>query len=92
VFGLVSSTLSHDCGHHTLPEGCVRRHMGFSHGNLRMTHYGGVHIMVAQHMCHAASISIGHVRSAWLLIGTSLVSRVSVLLQVVGGAWGLVHA
>jgi hypothetical protein len=57
--------------------------------NLRMTRYGGVHVMVAQHMCCAASISIGRVRSAWLLIGTFLVSRVSVLLQVFGGCGGL---
>jgi hypothetical protein len=41
------------------------------------------------YICRAASISIGHMRSMWLLIGTSLVSRVSVLLQcweVAGGS------
>jgi hypothetical protein len=50
LFGLVSSNSSHDCGHHTLPMGLVRHHMGSSCVNLRMTHYGGVHVMVAQRM------------------------------------------
>jgi hypothetical protein len=45
--------------------------------------------MVAQHTCCAASISISCVRSTWLLIETSSVSRVSVLLQVLGGCGGL---
>src|SRR5882757_2046846 len=60
-------------------------HIGPSSVNLRTTRYGGVHVMVAQRMCCAASISIARVRSAWLLIGTSPVSWTSVLLQVLGG-------
>jgi hypothetical protein len=67
----------------------VHHYIGPSIVNLHTTRYGGVHIMVAWHMCLVASISIGCVRSAWLLIGTSLVSRVSVLLQVLGGCGGL---
>jgi hypothetical protein len=89
VDGITSSTLSHDFGHHTLPVGFVCHHMGSSCVNLRMTCYGGVHVMVARHICCAASIFIGRMRSAWLLIGTSLVSRVSVLLQVLGDCGGL---
>jgi hypothetical protein len=46
--------------------------MGSSCVNFRMTHYGGVHVMVAQHICCAASISIGHVRSAGLVLGPTL--------------------
>jgi hypothetical protein len=47
----------------------VRHHIGPSIVNLRMTRYRGVHVMVAQRMCCAASISISCVRSAWLVLG-----------------------
>jgi hypothetical protein len=85
----MSSTSSHDCGHHTLPVGFVCHDMGSSLVILHTTRYRGVCVMVMWHICHAASVSIGCMRSTWLLIGTSLVSRVLVLLQVLGGCGGL---
>jgi hypothetical protein len=92
VGGLMSSTSSHDCSHHTLPVCFVCHHIGSSLVNLHTTRYGGVRVMVAWRICRAASISIGCVRSMWLLIGTSLVSMALAVLQVLGDAWGLVCA
>jgi hypothetical protein len=68
VGGLTSSTSSHDFGHHTLPVGFVRHHMGSSRVILRMTHYGGVRVMVAWHICYAASTFIAAgLKSEWRL-------------------------
>jgi hypothetical protein len=55
-------------GHHTLPVGFVCHHMGSSRVILRMTRYGRVHVMVAWHICYAASISItAGLKSEWRL-------------------------
>jgi hypothetical protein len=55
-----------------------------------MTRYGGVRVMVAWHKCCAASISIGHVRSAWLVLGPTRSLRLWLFyrcLGVLGGSY-----